>query len=77
MGVAHLCDILYSRISLYGFKSKMSNPKLMVLGTEQDFTKEEVKMLTDLITKKLTAAGIASSSFAFQIRVEYKPKETT
>jgi len=55
----------------------MSNPKLMVLGTEQDFTKEEVKMLTDLITKKLTAAGIKPDSFAFQIRVEYKLKETT
>ena len=54
----------------------MRNPKLMVLGTEQDFTKEEVKMLTDWITKKLAAAGTAFNSFAFEIRVEYQPKET-
>tara|TARA_R110002153_G_scaffold175699_1_gene328919 strand:+ start:235 stop:402 length:168 start_codon:yes stop_codon:yes gene_type:complete len=55
----------------------MSNPKLMVLGTEKDFTKKEVAMLTNLIVEKLTAAGIKPDSFAFQIRVEYKLKETT
>ena len=77
MGVAHLWNILYSRISLYGFESKMSNPKLMVLGTEKDFTKKEVAMLTNLIVEKLTAAGIKPDSFAFQIRVEYKLEETT
>ena len=49
----------------------------MVLGTEKDFTKKEVAMLTNLIVKKFTAAGIKPESFAFQIRVEYKLEETT
>ena len=55
----------------------MSNPKLMVLGTEKDFTERELDLLTNLITKKLAAAGTAFNSFAFEIRVEYQPKETT
>ena len=55
----------------------MSNPKLMVLGKEKDFTEKELAMITNLIVEKLTAAGIQPDSFAFQIRVEYKLKETT
>jgi len=54
----------------------MSNPKLMVLGTEKDFTERELDLLTNLITKKLAAAGTAFNSFAFEIRVEYQPTET-
>ena len=54
----------------------MSNPKLMVLGEEQDFTKKDLAMLTSLIVEKFTAAGIKPESFAFQIRVEYKLTET-
>jgi len=71
-----LWDIAYSRTSLNGFESKMSNPKLMVLGEEQDFTKKDLAMLTSLIVEKFTSAGIKPESFAFQIRVEYKLEET-
>ena len=61
----------------------MTNPKLhprrrrshrLVLGTEEDFTEQEVDWLSDLITEKLNNEGVSTKGFSFQIRVEYIPE---
>tara|TARA_A100000172_G_scaffold71959_1_gene52881 strand:- start:67 stop:237 length:171 start_codon:yes stop_codon:yes gene_type:complete len=51
----------------------MPNTKLFVLGKSEDFTKQEVDWLSDLIIEKLNEDGIHAEAFAFQIRVEYTP----
>jgi len=43
----------------------------------KDLTKEDVIQEMTYAIENLTAAGIKPDSFAFQIRVEYKLKETT
>ena len=52
----------------------MPNPKLLVLGTEEDFTEQEVDWLSDLIIEKLNDEGVSTQGFSFQIRVEYIPE---
>ena len=52
----------------------MTNPKLLVLGTEEDFTEQEVDWLSDLIIEKLNDEGVSTKGFSFQIRVEYIPE---
>lgn len=55
----------------------MTNPKLLVLGTEEDFTEQEVDWLSDLIIEKLNDEGVSTKGFSFQIRVEYTPTKET
>jgi len=50
----------------------MSNPKLFVMGSDKDFTDEELECLTKLIKRNLKKEGVIPESFSFQIRVEWK-----
>ena len=54
----------------------MPNPKLLVLGKEEDFTQDEVKWLSDMIYDKLQDLEVKVSSYSFQVRIEWLPKET-
>tara|TARA_E500000331_G_scaffold69689_1_gene64394 strand:- start:1403 stop:1582 length:180 start_codon:yes stop_codon:yes gene_type:complete len=53
----------------------MPNPKLLVLGKEEDFTQDEVKWLSDMIYDKLQDLDFKASSYSFQVRVEWLPTE--
>ena len=52
----------------------MSNPKLMVLGTKEDFSSVEIEYLTALIQREFKKRKIVSKDFSFQMRIEYKVK---
>lgn len=53
---------------------EMPNPRLIVLGEQNDFTEREFDSLRELITRKLRDRRIRPKSYEFQIRVEYKEK---
>lgn len=55
----------------------MANSKLMVLGTKEDFTTDEVQYFTALIQRELKRRKLAATSFAFHLRVEYQPETKT
>ena len=50
----------------------MSNPKLMVLGTKEDFSSVEIEYLTALIQREFKKRKIVSKDFSFQMRIEYQ-----
>lgn len=54
----------------------MPNPKLLVLGKEEDFTQDEVKWLSEMIYDKLQDLEVKVSSYSFQVRIEWLPSET-
>ena len=54
----------------------MANPKLLVLGKEEDFTQGEISWLSDMIHEKLQELNVKVASYSFQVRVEWLPTET-